>query len=164
MRRTLDTEPKHKNMKGKKIWIILVALIVIMQLIPSGRPDVVKENKDDLLVNNAIPDSVAYFLRTACYDCHSNESVYLWYSYVAPVSWLVARDVRLGKEELNFSTWESNDKMKKAKLLDDIVDEVSDGGMPMVIYPLLHPEAKLKKADRQLLVDWAESFAEALFE
>jgi hypothetical protein len=83
---------------------------------------------------------------------------------VAPVSWLVARDVRLGKEELNFSTWEDNDKMDKAKLLDNIVDEVSDGGMPMVIYPLMHPEAKLKKADRQAIVDWAESYAESLFE
>ncbi len=151
-------------MKGKKIWIILIAIVVVLQLIPSGRPDVVKENKDDLLVNNAVPDSVAYFLRTTCYDCHSNETYYPWYSYVAPVSWLVARDTKLGREELNFSNWETNDKMKKAKLLDDIVEEVSDGGMPMAIYPLMHPEAKLKKADRQLLVDWAESFAEALFE
>ena len=151
-------------MKGKTIWIILVAVVIIMQLIPSGRPDVIKENKDDLLVNNSVPDSVAHLLKVACYDCHSNESVYLWYSYVAPISWLVARDVRAGKEELNFSTWESNDKMRKAKLLDDIVEVVSDGSMPMAIYPLMHPEAKLTKADRQMLVDWSESHAESLFE
>jgi len=151
-------------MKSKTIWIILIAVVVIMQLIPSGRPEVVKENKDDLLLNNEVPGEVANLLKVACYDCHSNESVYLWYSYVAPVSWLVARDVRLGKEELNFSTWESNDKMRKAKLLDDIVEEVSDGGMPMAIYPLMHPEAKLKKEDRQAIVDWAESHAESLFE
>ncbi len=151
-------------MKAKTIWIILIAVVVVLQLIPSGRPEVVKENKGDLLANNQLPDDVANLLKVACYDCHSNESVYLWYSYVAPVSWLVARDVRLGKEELNFSTWESNDKMKKAKLLDDIVEEVSDGGMPMAIYPLMHPEAKLKKADRQAIVNWAESHAESLFE
>jgi len=151
-------------MKAKTIWIILIAVVVIMQLIPSGRPELVKENKGDLLLNNEVPENVSHLLKVACYDCHSNESVYLWYSYVAPVSWLVARDVRLGKEELNFSTWESNDKMQKAKLLDDIVEEVSDGGMPMAIYPLMHPEAKLKKADRQAIVDWAESHAESLFE
>ena len=151
-------------MKAKTIWIILIAFVVVLQLIPSGRPELVKENKADLLANNQVPDDVAHLLKVACYDCHSNESVYLWYSYVAPVSWLVARDVRLGKEELNFSTWEDNDKMDKAKLLDNIVDEVSDGGMPMVIYPLMHPEAKLKKADRQAIVDWGESYAESLFE
>jgi len=151
-------------MKAKTIWIILVAIVVIMQLIPSGRPEVIKENPKGLFANNNVPDSVVYLLRTTCYDCHSNETIYPWYSYVAPVSWLVARDTRLGREELNFSNWESNDKMKKAKLLDDIVEEVSDGGMPMAIYPLMHPEAKLKKSDRQMIVDWADSHAESLFE
>ena len=144
--------------------MILVAVIVIMQLIPSGRPEVIKENKNDLFSNNQVPDSVEYLLRTTCYDCHSNETIYPWYSYVAPVSWLISRDTRLGREELNFSKWETNDKMKKAKLLDDIVEEVSDGGMPMAIYPLMHPEAKLTRADRQMIVDWAESHAESLFE
>lgn len=151
-------------MKEKTIWMILIAIIVIMQLIPSGRPEVINENPNGLLVNNDVPDSVAYILRTTCYDCHSNETVYPWYSYVAPVSWLISRDTRLGREELNFSNWESNDKMKKAKLLSDIVEEVSDGGMPMAIYPLMHPEAKLTKADRQIIVDWAEEYAESLFE
>jgi len=151
-------------MKGKIIWIVLIATVVILQLIPSGRPEVIEENKDDLLANNMVPDTVAYLLKTACYDCHSNKTIYPWYSYVAPVSWLVARDTRLGREEMNFSDWESNDKMRKAKFLSDIVDVVSDGTMPMVIYPLMHPEAKLKKSDRQMIVDWADSYAESLFE
>ncbi|MEN8125977.1 MAG: heme-binding domain-containing protein [Bacteroidota bacterium] len=148
----------------KKILIALGVIIVVLQLIPNDIPEVIKENKSDLMVNNQIPDSVAYFLRVACYDCHSNESNYPWYSNVAPVSWLVARDVKLGKSELNFSEWETHDKMKKANLLEDIVETVSDGIMPLKIYPLTHPEAKLKKSERQLIVDWAEIFAESLFE
>lgn len=150
-------------MKGKIIWIVLIAIVVILQLIPSVRPEVIEVNKSDLLANNKVPDSVAYLLKTACYDCHSNETVYPWYSYVAPVSWLVARDTRLGRDEMNFSDWESNDKMRKAKFLSDIVDVVSDGTMPMAIYPLMHPEAKLKRSDRQMIVDWADSHAESLF-
>ena len=146
------------------IWLVILGIIVLLQFIPSGRPDNVQNNPYDLVVNNNVPDSVVNLLKTSCYDCHSNISEYPWYSYVAPVSWLVARDVRLGKEELNFSNWESLDRMKKAKLLDDIVEEVSDGGMPLQIYPLMHPEAKLKKSDRQMIVDWAESYAESLFE
>jgi hypothetical protein len=149
--------------KGKTIWIALIAIVVVMQLLPSGLPEVTNQNTNDLIVNNKIPDSVVYLLKTACYDCHSNETVYPWYSYLAPVSWLVARDTKLGREELNFSLWESNNKMKKAKYLDNIVEEVSDGGMPMAIYPLMHPEAKLIKSDRQMIVDWAEEYGEGLF-
>ncbi len=148
----------------KKIWFILIVIVVIIQFIPTGRPDAVNNNPNDVLINNPVPDSVASLLTTTCYDCHSNETYYPWYSYVAPVSWLVARDVKEGRKHVNFSEWESLYKMKKAEILDDLVDEVSDGGMPMLIYPLMHPEAKLTKADRQMIVDWAEGFGESLFE
>ena len=151
-------------MKAKAIWVVLLLLVVGIQFIPSGLPHVINENKNDLLLNNSVPDSVSILLKAACYDCHSNESVYLWYSYVAPVSWLIARDVNVGKKELNFSNWESLKKMKKAQLLDEIYEAVSDGSMPMKIYPIMHPEAKLTKNDRELIAEWAEAFAEALFE
>lgn len=147
----------------KIIWLVLIGIIVILQLIPNGRPESTDFNPNDLIVNNTLPDSVSVIFKTSCYDCHSNQSIYPWYSYVAPVSWLVARDVRNGRKELNFSDWESLDKMDKAKLLDNIIDEVSDGSMPLQIYPIMHPEAKLKKSDRQMIVDWAESYGESLF-
>jgi hypothetical protein len=148
----------------KKIWIVLIIIVIAIQFVPTGRPDAISNNPNDILINNAVPDSVVSLLTTSCYDCHSNETVYPWYSYVAPVSWLISRDVNEGKRHMNFSEWESLDKMKKAEILDDLVDEVSDGGMPMLIYPLMHPEAKLTKADRQMIVDWAEAYGESLFE
>ena len=148
----------------KIIWIAVVAVIVIVQLIPSGRPEVIDINPNDLIVNNALPDSISNLLKSACYDCHSNETVYPWYAYVAPVSWLVSRDTRLGRGEVNFSDWEQLIKMDKAKLLGDIADEVEDGIMPMPIYILMHPEAKLTMEQRQLIVDWTDEFAESLFE
>ena len=151
-------------MKVKTIVVILIVIFMVMQFIPSGRPDVIQDNKDDLLLNNNVPDSVAYILKTSCYDCHSNENVYPWYSYISPVSLLVARDVKLGKEELNFSLWESNYKMKKAKFFDDIIEVISDESMPMSIYTMMHSEAKLNKANRKMIMDWADNSAEALFE
>jgi hypothetical protein len=151
-------------MKKKTIWIILLVIIVVIQLIPSGRPAVTMNNPNDLLLNNEVPVKVEKMLRAACYDCHSNESVYPWYAYVAPVSFLVSRDIRVGREELNFSDWKSLEKMDQAKLLDKIIEEVEEEEMPMVIYPPLHPEAKLSDEDRKVLMDWAESFAESLFE
>jgi hypothetical protein len=151
-------------MKKKTIWISLVVIFIVIQLIPSGRPDVIKDNPNDLIRNVQVPEKVQQMLRAACYDCHSNESIYPWYAYVAPVSFLVSRDIRVGREELNFSDWKTFDKIEQAKLLDKITEEVDEGEMPMAIYPPLHPEAKLSADDRQRIIDWADSLAESLFE
>ena len=150
--------------KKRLIWLVIILLIVIIQIIPNHKPVVILSNDNDLIYNNKLPESVESILRTSCYDCHSNESKYPWYSYIAPVSWLVIRDIKIGREELNFSEWESQSKMDKAKNIDKIIDEVSDEQMPMSIYTLIHADAKLKAEDRQQLVDWADSYAESLFE
>lgn len=150
--------------KGRIIWLIIIAFVIIIQLIPSGRPEIKNDNPDDLISNNIVPDSVELVLRNACYDCHSNETYYPWYSFVAPVSWLVSRDTKLGRADLNFSEWESLSKMDKAKLLDEISDEVKGGAMPMPIYILMHPEAKLTMNQREMLINWSDKFAESLFE
>jgi len=150
--------------KKRFIWLIIILLIVIIQLVPNQKPEVVLSNENDLIYNNKIPESVENILRTSCYDCHSNESKYPWYSYIAPVSWLVVRDIKVGREELNFSEWESQSKMDKAKNIDKIIDEVSDEQMPMSIYTLIHSDAKLSADKRQQIADWADSYAESLFE
>lgn len=151
-------------MKKKIIWIGILAVIIIIQLIPTGRPEVIKNNPNDLLQNNQVPEKVGNLLRAACYDCHSNESHYPWYAYVAPVSFLVNYDIRKGREELNFSDWKTLGKIEQAKLLDDIGEALEEEEMPLPIYPPLHPEARLSSEDRQLIIDWVESFAESLFE
>jgi hypothetical protein len=152
-------------MNWKKLLLIfLIAVVLIIQLIPSGRPEVIPDNPNDLILNNSIPDSVTNLLRSACYDCHSNQTKYPWYAYVAPVSWLVSRDTKLGRAHLNFSNWENNSKVDKAKLLGEIAEEVEDGVMPMPIYILMHPEAKLTAGQREMIVGWSDRFAESLFE
>ena len=150
--------------KKRLIWLIIILLIVIIQLIPNHKPEVMLSNENDLIYNNKLPESVENILRTSCYDCHSNETKYPWYSYIAPVSWLVVRDIKVGRDEINFSEWESQSKMDKAKNIDKIIDEVSDEQMPMPIYTLIHTDAKLNAEDRQQLVDWADNYAESLFE
>lgn len=150
--------------KGKIIGAAIVAIIIIMQLIPSGRPDTIKENKNDLLANNPVSDSVSQLFRNACYDCHSNETKYPWYSYVAPVSWLVSRDVKQGRKHLNFSEWETYNKLDKAKHLDDISDEVKSKDMPLSIYLIMHPKAKLTDKERERIVNWTDDFGDSLFD
>jgi hypothetical protein len=148
----------------KLILLIFLVILIIVQFIPNDKPEVILTNENDLIYNNQLPEELASMLKESCYDCHSNETVYPWYSYVAPVSWLVVKDIREGRNELNFSHWESQSKMDKAKHLDKIIDEVTDENMPMPIYTIMHSKAKLSNDDRQLLAEWAESFAESLFE
>lgn len=140
----------------------MVGIAVLIQFIPSNKPEVVKSNPNDLIVNNEIPDTIQQLLKTSCYDCHSNETAYPWYSNIAPVSFLVSRDTKVGRHELNFSEWESLSTMKKLKQLNKIADEVSEGEMPMVIYTAIHRDARLTESQQQLLVDWTNGFAESL--
>lgn len=108
-------------------------------------------------VQSEVPASaqVRDVLRRSCYDCHSNETVWPWYSHVAPVSWLVAKDVREGREELNFSAWNRISPQKQVKKLKKSWKEVEEGEMPMPIYLVTHHEARLSADDRATLRDWA---------
>ena len=105
------------------------------------------------------PAEVKTLLRRACYDCHSNETVWPWYSQVAPASWLLHRDVVEGRRHLNFSTWTKLAPDRQAKKLDEVVDELGEGGMPPWFYLPLHSEAKLTPAEKDALVQWARKGA-----
>jgi hypothetical protein len=150
--------------KKRLIWYTLIGFVLLMQVFPADAPAVSSSNPNDLLRDSEIPVEIATMLRTACYDCHSMETKFPWYSYVAPVKWLINRDTKEGRKELNFSNWNELSKMDQASLLDEISTEVLSGDMPMKIYPIMHADAKLSDVDRQKLSDWAESYAEALFE
>lgn len=83
----------------------------------------------------------------ACENCHSNQTNWPWYSHVAPVSWLVAHDVKEAREALNFSEWAGYSAERQRKLLRESCSEVKEGEMPMSAYVLMHPEAKLTAGD-----------------
>ncbi len=149
----------------KKALYIILALLIIIQFIPANLPETTTDNPNDLIANNIdIPEDVKSILKESCYDCHSNETHYPWYSYVAPISFLVSRDTKVGREELNFSHWESYKKTDKAGALDGIYDAVSEGEMPMKIYTIIHRDASLSDDEKGIISNWAEEFAESLFE
>jgi hypothetical protein len=103
-----------------------------------------------------IGEEAGSILKTSCYDCHSNETRYPWYSNIAPAKWLIIRDVSNGREELNFSNWKSLSIKDKIKLLDKIAEEVEDSSMPLPIYTLIHRDATLNEESRKILIDWTE--------
>lgn len=102
------------------------------------------------------PAEVKALLRRACYDCHSNETLWPWYTRVAPMSWVAHYDVSEGREELNFSEWGELPADTRAKKQMHSGDQVEEGEMPPWFYVLpAHPEARLSDAERALLVNWA---------
>ena len=107
------------------------------------------------------PPETRALLRRACYDCHSHETRWPWYSAVAPVSWLVTDDVRDARRHVNFSTWDVYDATKRTKKFGQIAEEVEEHEMPLWFYVPLHREARLTDAERAQLVAWARGASAA---
>lgn len=127
---------------------VLAILLVgfgLIQLIPYGRDHMNPPVVQDAPWQTAQAREIAV---RACYDCHSNETVWPWYSNIAPLSWLVQRDVEEGRQYLNFSTWGSGEQE-----VEEIAEVVWNGEMPMPIYLITHPEARLTDAEKQTLLD-----------
>lgn len=126
-------------------WLVLA--FVVIQLLPYGRSHENPPTTAEPMWDS--PETRALFKR-ACFDCHSNETVWPWYSHVAPVSWLVQNDVDGGRSHLNFSEWDKLQAHKK-----DVAEEVRLGDMPPRIYLPLHPEAKLTDPEVKALMEGA---------
>lgn len=129
--------------------VTLVGLLVLIQFVPVDRTNPPVEGEVPA------PPEVRQVLQRACYDCHSNETNWPWYSRVAPVSWLVVRDVRQGREHLNFSTWNRLSTREQVAALRESWEEVDEGEMPLWFYLPPHPEARLSARDRESLRNWA---------
>jgi heme-binding protein len=102
-----------------------------------------------------VPALVGGVLERSCADCHSNRTAWPWYSRIAPVSWLVERDVRRGRDRLNFSNWCRYSVAERRKFLADIASAVENGQMPLPQYALMHSKAKLSDSERDAVYRWA---------
>lgn len=135
------------NIIVKSVLGMLVAGL-LMQLVPYGHnrinPPVVREPAWDSATTRDLAQK-------ACFDCHSNETVWPWYSRIAPVSWLVYRDVVEGREHLNFSEWKGG--AGKHEQPHELTKEVIEGEMPPLQYTIAHPEARLDGRSKKLLTD-----------
>ena len=130
--------------------VVAVALFLLIQLVPFGHehtnPPVVREPNWD-------SPRTRELAKRACFDCHSNESVWPTYSNIAPISWLVQRDVNEGRQRLNFSNWHS------VRKVDEIGEVVLEGEMPPGIYLIMHPPARLTEQEKQELASGLEKTA-----
>ena len=150
-------------MKIVKI-IALVLLVTFMgiQFAPTSRnqSDVVPDT--DFMLINDVPKDINAKLQVSCYDCHSNNTNYPWYSKIQPGAWFMESHIKKGKEELNFNEWaDYSDRRKKSKL-KSIISQVRDDEMPLNSYTLIHKDAKFNVNEKQKLMDWLSSLRDSL--
>ena len=130
----------------------VVVLVLLIQLVPYGKdhtnPSVLQEPNWDS------PQTRELAVR-ACFDCHSNDTTWPWYSNIAPISWLVQRDVDEGRQRLNFSDWGNarSDRGREGRELEEMGEVILEGEMPPPIFLITHSEARLSQAEKQALAD-----------
>lgn len=138
-----------------KLWSLAIfgAFALIQLLRPSISNPPIYPN-EEITAHLPVNPSTKRILDRSCNDCHSNRTVWPWYSYVAPVSWLVVSDVDDGRRRMNFSEWGTYPTRKVAKLLDEICRRVHRGGMPPLQYLPMHLRARLSQQERQQICQW----------
>jgi len=143
------------------LWGLLLGLI-LAQAIPVSRTNPERGPARSIHAGAAVPADVRALLDHACADCHSDATIWPWYSRVAPVSWLISRDVRAGRRELNLDDWGSYSAERKQRTLEQICDQVSGHDMPDWTYLLLHDRARLTEAQRATLCRWTAAARRSL--
>ena len=144
-------------MNKRNILIALAIILIIMQFfsIDKTNPSI-DQAKDFLTVENT-PTEVAQLFKIACYDCHSNETKYPWYTSVAPISWFIKGHIDNGREVLNFSTWSDYNAKQKSHKMEEIIEVVDGKEMPMLTYWMIHWDAKISEEQRKQITDWVKT-------
>ena len=142
---------------AKYVGLGVAALLLLAQL---HRPEMTNPPVDSAKTVEArlqVSPEVKGIIGRACRDCHTHETRWPWYSYVAPSSWLVVGDVDDARENMNLSEWSEYDAVQVDKMLDEICEEVEEGAMPLPIYVLMHGDADLSAQERQAVCDWTRA-------
>ncbi|MFY0686047.1 MAG: heme-binding domain-containing protein [Cyclobacteriaceae bacterium] len=148
--------------KVKIVLLGVLGIFLALQFFRGDLPEVNEVTQDDIMGQLQVDKEMSNLIVSACYDCHSNQTEYPWYSYVAPVSWLIIKDTNEGREELNFSKWGTMAKRRKIRKLKEIGEEVEEKEMPMTVFTITHPEARLTDEQRDQIVRWTKSMTQKL--
>jgi hypothetical protein len=146
----------------KRILFVGGILFIVLQFI---RP---VQNKNGLVLSTdiskviSIPDTVRTLLKDACYDCHSNNTDYPWYSNIQPMGWLMAYHIKEAKNQLNFSDFGNYSQRQQLSKLDGIANSLKDDIMPLKSYKIMHKSAQLSTGEKSLLINWAQQSIDSL--
>ena len=139
-------------MKNRWIIVLLIfmAFFLLIQLFPGERTN------PPLTGEIQTPPEIHQILKKSCYDCHSHQTRWPWYSHIAPISWMVIHDVNEGRENLNFSNWNGYRSREKVKIYEEIEEVLEKGEMPLKPYLWMHSDARLSEVEIQQLFQWLD--------
>jgi hypothetical protein len=140
-----------KFFRPRYIILLLAAIFLIIQFVPIDQSVANLPVDQDFLKSTSLNSASAEIIKRACYDCHSMETDYPWYSNFAPVSWYLQKHINHGREHLNFSEWTQYSSDDQAHLLEEMIEEIKEGEMPLKSYRLLHAEARLSEDEIEAL-------------
>ena len=141
---------------GSKVVIAAAVVFAGLQAIPVDRSNPAVDQSRTIFATEALPAKVETVLRRSCADCHSNQTRWPWYSYVAPTSWIVAHDVHAARRQMNFSEWAGYSERKREERLNGICEQVVNGDMPEGKYALIHRRARVTEDERAAICQWVE--------
>jgi hypothetical protein len=141
--------------RTKKILVAILVVLIMIQFIQPAHNKSAELLPTDITKTIFIPGNVQALLKTACYDCHSNNTNYPWYAYVQPMGWMLKNHIQKGKADLNFSEFGYYPVRKQKNKLRSIVNSIHDDEMPLSSYKFMHKSARLSNDDKALIIDWA---------
>ena len=141
----------------RKIALSILLILIVIQFFQPPKNQSSELLAADITKVTNVPDDVLHILKTSCYDCHSNNTVYPWYNNLQPVAWWLNNHIKEGKERLNFSEFGNYTFDKSRKKLRGIAREIEEGEMPLTSYTVIHRNAILDEAQKNLVINWAEN-------
>jgi len=148
--------------RTKKILFALLGVFIAIQFIQPAHNKTEQVLSTDFANVFVVPNNVQSVLQTACYDCHSNNTNYPWYSNVQPMAWMMARHIKNGKDKLNFSGFGSYTSRRQVSKLKGIANQIKDDEMPLSSYKWMHKNARLSKEQKNLIIDWMNKTADSI--
>lgn len=146
----------------KKIFLLLLAALVIIQFIHPKKNQAAGEQPNSLASVFTVPDNVNQILQKACNDCHSNNTHYPWYSKLQPVDWWMTNHVNDGKKHLNLDEYSNRSLRYQYHKLEEIAEQVKSGEMPLESYTWMHKDAKLTDSEKDILISWADALRDTM--
>lgn len=146
----------------KKTLFALLAVFIIIQFFSIDKTNPPVDKSKDFLTLKKTPQDIAQLIRNSCYDCHSNETKYPWYTNIQPIAWYLKDHINEGREELNFSEFANYEPVRQAKKMRKSAHEIEEGEMPMESYTLIHQNAKLTSEQKQKLEAYFTSIKETI--
>ena len=146
----------------KKVLLVLVAVLLIIQFIQPAKNKSTQTTSTDIVKTIGITENAQTILLRACYDCHSNNTNYPWYSSIQPFGWLLANHIKKGKADLNFNEFGSYSLRRQISKLNGIANSVKDGTMPLNSYLIFHKNARLSQEDKAIVIKWATDKKDSL--